>query len=85
MENGWDGDSREANFPKMIASSAQPRAGGMAFLVVLLAYGAVHVVFKETSASALVSAGDSYPSRSPSRNPYNSREMKAARYPQSKI
>lgn len=57
----------------------QPQAGGMAFLAALLAYGAVRVVFKETSASALVSAGDSYPSRSPSRNPYNSREMQALR------
>jgi hypothetical protein len=51
----------------------------MAFLAGLLAYGVVRVVFNETSASALVSAGDSYPSRSPSRNPYNSREMQALR------
>lgn len=37
----------------------------MASLAGLLAYGVVCVVFNETSASALVSAGDSYPSRSP--------------------
>lgn len=49
----------------------------MAFLDDLLAYGVVRVVFNETNASALVSAEDSYPSRSPSRNPYNSREIQA--------